>query len=254
MHKNDLFRACQVLFGPDVEVSRDFLHYIQSSGVKSAYRRIARMTHPDSAISGGHRGMDSERFIEANWAYESLKSFIEHRDRTPWIRDRVGGRDEPARGATVRRGRWGASAAAGPGCNFFSGPAPERRLLFGEFLFYSGEVPWEAFIKAIVWQRGQRPRCGDMALQWGWVRRRHLVSALRWRRNGEFIGEALVRLKFMSRLQVDSLLKAQRKAQKPFGEFFIENGYLSRSHLNAENHFTWITVLIMRCSPRQIRT
>jgi hypothetical protein len=117
--------------------------------------------------------------------------------------------------------------------NYFSGPAPERRLLFGEFLFYSGEVPWEAFIKAIVWQRSQRPRCGDMALKWGWVSRRHLVSALRWRRHGEPIGEAFVRLKHMSRLQVDSLLKAQRKAQKPFGEFFIEKGYLSRSYLNA---------------------
>lgn len=228
-HEYDLFRACKILFGPEVEISPDFLDYIQSSGVKSAYRRLARMTHPDSAYSGV---MGAERFIEANWAYESLRSFIEHRDSTP-RRTRTGGRDEPARGAASMGGRRWEARARRPSGNFYAGMIPGRRLLFGEYLFYSGHVSWETFIKAIVWQRGQRPRFGDMALRWGWIKQRHIVSALRWRRHGEFIGEALVRLRYLNRLQSDCLLRAQRKAQKPFGEFFIENGLLSRGHLNS---------------------
>jgi len=41
-----LFSACRVLFGPQVEITLEFLNYLQESGVKDAYRRRARETHP----------------------------------------------------------------------------------------------------------------------------------------------------------------------------------------------------------------
>ena len=38
----------------------------------------------------------------------------------------------------------------------YRGALPHRRLLLGEFLFYSGLINWDSLIKAIVWQRRQR--------------------------------------------------------------------------------------------------
>ena len=45
--EQELYRACRIIFGPDLTVSREFLEYIQSSGVKSAFRKKAMETHPD---------------------------------------------------------------------------------------------------------------------------------------------------------------------------------------------------------------
>jgi hypothetical protein len=41
---------------------------------------------------------------------------------------------------------------------------PKRHLLFGEFLYYSGAVSWNAFIKSIMWQRMQRPQVSTILL------------------------------------------------------------------------------------------
>ncbi|MCK4911129.1 MAG: J domain-containing protein [Thermodesulfovibrionales bacterium] len=233
MRETELYKACNILFGSDVDVSFDFLQYIQPSGIKSAYRKLARLTHPDHA-AGGVEDAGAERFIEANWAYESLNAFITHRDRRA-VRGmfRGAGRDTVRRPASRRRRRKYSRTAQGrPRGNYYNGVMPLRKLMFGEFLFYSGEVSWEALIKAIVWQRGQRPRLGDMASRWGWLSGEDVIQVLRSRMHGESIGHALVRLGICSSLQVRALLRTQRKQQKPFGEFFITNGYIARSHLN----------------------
>ena len=48
--KQDLFNACESLFGTDIDVSVEFLRYLKPAGVKAAYRKKALETHPDRAI------------------------------------------------------------------------------------------------------------------------------------------------------------------------------------------------------------
>lgn len=71
----ELFDACTVLFGPDVEISLDFLSYLRPSGIKAAFRQKARETHPDRAkILGKNEDMMNELFKEVTLAYEKLSS------------------------------------------------------------------------------------------------------------------------------------------------------------------------------------
>lgn len=99
----------------------------------------------------------------------------------------------------------------------YRGPLPKRTLFFGKFLFYSGIIPWEALIKAILWQRNQRPKIGEIAKSWGWLDDDELTLTSRNRNLAEPIGSSAVRLKLLNEGQLRMLLIRQQKLQKPFG-------------------------------------
>ena len=68
--KKDLFKACESLFGTDIDASVDFLRYLKPDGVKAAYRKRALETHPDRArVVSGEPGFLEKRFKEINLAY-----------------------------------------------------------------------------------------------------------------------------------------------------------------------------------------
>jgi len=226
-----LLKACQILFGPGVDVSRDFLFYIQPSGIKSAYRKRALVTHPDRLLHLGEdaRQRVADRFIETTWAYRKLLEFINRRDRGARLYVTATNRTRPKMRPMHAEPHGGSRRPHG---NYYRGPMPFRRLPIGQFLFYAGEISWESLIKAIVWQRNQRPRMGDIAKKWGWLREPEILFALKRRRLGEPIGEALVRHELLSRAQLEVLLRTQRNLQKPFGDYFVLNGHLTRNQLN----------------------
>ena len=56
----ELFNACRTIFGSQVNVSTEFLRYLQPVGVKSAYKKRALETHPDRAKQIG----DSPRKLQ----------------------------------------------------------------------------------------------------------------------------------------------------------------------------------------------
>jgi hypothetical protein len=51
--EHELYRACKIIFGPDLTVSRKFLGYLQKSGVKRAFRKRVLETHPDRCVGRG---------------------------------------------------------------------------------------------------------------------------------------------------------------------------------------------------------
>lgn len=240
----DILKACRILFGQEIELSVDFLYYMQSSGIKSAYRKRALETHPDVAAReegdfSDERAQEDEPFIETHWAYERLIEFIGMRDSRHARRHqpmRVPGTVvQPGRHRIKRRPRRSASGrpwTEGPGGHYFRGQMPRRQLMLGEYLFYGGHVSWEALIKAIVWQRRQRPRFGDMAVRWGWLKEGHIEEGFRNRRLGEQIGQSLSRLGLLSDSQLGALVIKQRGLQRPIGEFFVLKGYLEAHRLN----------------------
>ena len=49
--RQDLFKACESLFGTEIDISIEFLRYLKPAGVKAAYRKKAMETHPDRAAA-----------------------------------------------------------------------------------------------------------------------------------------------------------------------------------------------------------
>ncbi len=76
-----VFNACRTLFGNEVNLSRDFLNYLQPSGAKTAFRSQAKAHHPDAHASSSTliRNQQTERFREIRQAYDLIIDFLENR-------------------------------------------------------------------------------------------------------------------------------------------------------------------------------
>ena len=219
----ELFDACLVLFGPETTVSEEYLKYLRPAGLKSAYRKIALETHPDRARAlGKHTCELNARFAEVATAYHKLNTAMKEdgvllADPPPGYR--ASGVPEPPP-RKPKRTRKTAD-------HYFTGPPPKRHLLFGQFLFYSGRVSWKTYIKALLWQRRQRPLLGQIALEWGLLTLRDIRNILAARRLGEKFGESAVRQGYLKAYNLLALLGKQRRLQSRFGEYFLQNGWFT---------------------------
>ena len=228
MSRQDLFKACESLFGTDIDVSVEFLRYLKPSGVKAAYRKKALETHPDRAVvMDGKADFMADRFKEISLAYQMLQEFL----AAPWqySLDEKGAlyqRRAPARPAAARQHK-----TKPPSEPLYAGRMPSRRLLFGQYLYYSGNISLSKLIKAIVWQRLQRPSVGAIAVSWGWMEGSDVLEIIRRRKYGEKFGECALRLGLLSKYQLLSILDKQRMAQPQIGKYFIEEKILSSNRL-----------------------
>ena len=82
-HQQRLLRACRVIFGSDVQVSADFLAYLQPSGLRDAYRRAALETHPDRARQyRSSTVLQTQRFRMVRQSYELLDEYLRYRSES----------------------------------------------------------------------------------------------------------------------------------------------------------------------------
>lgn len=229
--ENELVRACRILFGPETAISRDFFVRLQPSGISKAFKKKALAVHPDRLITANEEAKKKgiELFIEAQWARERLILFCKSRDSARQCRSKGawspataahGHAAHPCRDRRYTDGRIHSD-------RLYAGVLPQRSLLFGEFLYYSGIISWKTFIEAIVWQRRQRPRFGTIALQWRYLTEREIGTILVARQFSESMGEAALRMGLLSPLQVNTILYYQRLLQRRIGEYFVEHGCLT---------------------------
>ncbi len=221
----ELLDACGVLFGPEVKVSPQFLHYIQPSGIKAAFRERALETHPDRAVAlGKYEARMEDVFKEVVLAYEKLSASIKG-DGIVLVKKRANGGN----------GRAPASPRAYD-ADFsdilYTGDIPRRELLFGRFLYYSGHISWRSLIQAITWQRNQRPRVGQIALEWGMLSRKEIHEIITGRSASEKFGEAALRQGFINRLNLMAILGKQRGLHRPLGEYFVKRNQFTRLNMN----------------------
>ncbi len=223
--EKQLYKSCQVLFGPEVNITSQFLRHLQSSMVKTAYRRLAMETHPDRAC---HLGIDEatlgERFKKVHRAYEQVSSYVNQPHRyvltTPSTSRH---RSDPPN----------TKPASSQRSYFYKGKMPSKRLLIGEFLYYSGIISMRQMCDAVVWQQIQRPRFGDIALQLGWLSPSDVQYILRCRDQGELFGEFALRTELLSFLQVLVLTGRQKSLQPRIGDYFIHRGIVLPKKLDA---------------------
>ena len=239
-NEKEVFRACRVLFGARVTLNPDFLAYLQLDGVRTAYRMQAKITHPDRFPGADlfFLQRQAELFHRVTAAYDILNNFLSIRERGLW---------SPKRARVVVSGRRTATSRdvddrveqrrERRDFRFFSGKnyttpsglkLPQRPLPFGLYLNYRGLISYTDLARALVWQRRQRPRLGDLSQRWGRLNEDEVKVILQTRRQGfSRFGEKAVDLGFLNQFQVDTMIHFQRSKQRPLGEFFVEEGQFS---------------------------
>lgn len=220
--ESEILHACRVLFGADLHLGREFLNYLQPSGVRIAYRKQAKATHPDryTGSCSSTRARQEKLFQNLNQAHEVLQNYLKQRNlSTTETRFRTNRQPPPPprTGNVTQR--------------YYRGPIPARPLQFGQFLYYRGLIPYSAVISAITWQRQQRPTIGEIARRWRWLNSTDVDRILCQHGGFARFGERAERLGLLNSLQVRTLLLHQRNRQQQIGHYFIEHHYFAESTL-----------------------
>ncbi|MGB3222675.1 MAG: hypothetical protein WBB23_07720 [Desulforhopalus sp.] len=214
LKEDPLFEACRILFGEEIELSREFLLYIQHEGVTSAFRRKAMQVHPDRALVSGLSAKEcQDQFISLKYACGTLLQHIVSRDN----------RSSLMRPETNRRnGSTAASAIILPG----------KKLLFGRFLYRMGIIEWGQLITALAWQKSSRLKIGELGIKFGYLDRNAVITILQNTVRGKLFGMTAQHMGFLTKDEVSQLLMKQKWYEKKIGQYFVEQGLLSRSELN----------------------
>jgi hypothetical protein len=250
---SELFEACETIFGPDVNVSIEFLEYLQPIGIKTAYRKRALETHPDRAKALGSLARDlNTEFIDVQQAYEKLLSFVETnngssvstssfndfktRQAYSYQSQEKSSHTSSYQNNRQHKGRQkqsphdqkytGKKHKSHPD-HFYTGSFPKGSLMIGQYLYYSGLISWQTLIEAICWQWQQRPKLGQIAIAWGLISSPDVIRILTVRNLNEKFGECALRIGYISNFDLLALVGKQRQLQRPLGEYFITSGILS---------------------------
>ncbi|MCD6388890.1 MAG: hypothetical protein J7L69_05715, partial [Desulfobulbaceae bacterium] len=109
--------------------------------------------------------------------------------------------------------------------------APARRLRIGHYLYFSGLISWESLIKALVWQRRQRPRLGEIGRSLGWLHSYDIRKILSNRTFPTPFGRTAVQLGLLSESQVAILLSRQNRMKKKIGVYFVRHNLLTSAQM-----------------------
>ena len=257
--ERELFHSCEIIFGQELSISREFLDYLQLSGIKSAYRKRAMETHPDRAAMEDNLAQQQghELFHSVQEAYENLTTFLEAREKGYCLPHPVVLPAQPKtsprrpRQARPNQGEAGPSqqtrvntrtktdlrhTSSQPAFfwnteSLYQGPLPNRRLLLGHFLYYSGKVNWRTIIQALIWQRNERPRLGAIGQRFGLLNEEEVRQVLHNRSILQPFGQAALELGLLSQPQLQMLVAHQKRLQKKFGEFFLEKQLIEPQEL-----------------------
>jgi len=262
---DEVVRAGRVLFGPAFAARGRW-----RDGLRSAFRRRALETHPDRALALGRDAAElSSEFAAVADAYRALSELRvvppppprapprpRPRPRQPWPQR---ARRPSAPAAPSARtaspapappsARTAPSAPAAPSARTASSaPAapfaptppsaiPPRRLRLAEFLYYSGRVPWSAFIEAIARQRRERPPVGSIAVGFGFLTSAEVTELLARRLADAAyqvpFGEYAVQEGYLTPFQLLATLGRQLRLQRPIGQYFVEQGLVGEPELDA---------------------
>ena len=264
--EHELYRACKIIFGSDLTVSRKFLGYLQKSGVKRAYRKRVLETHPDRCVGRGEiaRRRYAAMFHSLQQAYENLNNYLSAREKGYCLEISKSGpgknpfkrvykwktrsqAKERREQETCAGSRTSASNRQEPvrkkkkGADLFSrtrlfekkywGTMPARKLRIGQYLYFSGLISWKSLIKALVWQRRQRPRLGEVGRSLGWLSNRDIRKILSNRTFPTPFGRTAVQLGLLSESQLAILLSRQNRMKKKIGVYFVRHNLLTSAQM-----------------------
>ncbi len=262
-----LFRSCEILFGSDLTITREFLDYLQLSGLKTAYRRRAMETHPDRIVGNGPLLLQRNKvsFYAVQEAYEDLLHFLKTREGSRRSADcRVpktassnpckkpsapphwpcgeqaynsGSRDRqrPFFRQTIKPiilpNDGNRSRVYTNTEDLYQGVLPHRPLLFGHFLYYSGLANWRTIARILIWQRIERPRLGELGRRFGIFKHEDITRILQNKVPLQPFGQTARRLGIVTDNQLRSLIFQQQRLQKKFGTILLEKKLVNHHEL-----------------------
>jgi len=234
LHTSQLYNACHILFGSDIDVSVDFLRYLQLPGLKAVYRKKALETHPDRAIALAlSPDTLEEQFKRINIAYQELHDYLENPMRFKLIDDVIRTRpnheSEKMHPWSRAQSRQTHARTEGFRRQFYKGTLPKKALLFGQYIYYHGYISYRQLIDAIVWQRIQRPLIGIIAVRWAWLYEKDVREILKQRLWREKFGESALRGGYLTPDELRIILGRQRILQPRIGKYFVERRILTSS-------------------------
>jgi hypothetical protein len=242
--EGELLRAYRLLYEIRGALAADRLVGLTVADLKSTFRRRALGTHPDRAsLLDQDPTLLGQRFAAVHAAYRTLSAHLSR--NAPVL--------EP--GPTPSRPRRRQPGYGGPETSqaeprrrsatdhYYQGPLPGRPLLLGEYLYFSGLVPFGVLVDAICWQRRQRPLIGQLAVQLDILTPEAVSEILALRRRNGRAGDRFVRFAraagYLTPYHRAVLLGGQRRLQRPIGEYFVERGLLGRADLGRLASQAW---------------
>ena len=231
--ETEVLNACRALFGPHHEISSHLLVSLRPADIKSAYRRRAKETHPDLFHGKGplYQKRQTELFRAVLDSYNLVQEYFKQQEkaprqptRKPYYHPRPA--EKPA-AKPAAKARPAAADNHHPLNRHFNGTVPSFRMEIGRYLYYRGKITYQVLIKALSWQRTQRPVLGDLALRWGWLNQDTIRTILDFKGMPLLFGERGVHLGHFTPFQVRTLLAYQRTRQKRLGHYFVESGLIS---------------------------
>ena len=219
-----LFDACKELFGPDIETCPDFLSYLQASGIKSAFRRMAKETHPDHFANKPHHLQDKQaaHFCRVKSAYETLSVFVSQREKAP---------QKASRRFSAAPARQQPPPAKNPFVDEYPHGVPKRTLQLGRFLYYRQVISFQELLQAVSWQRSSRGSLGLIAREWGWMTAAEVFTVITAKVPGRF-GEKAIRLGLLDPARLQMILMEQKIRHQRIGQYFVQSKLLTPQELN----------------------
>jgi len=240
LNEAELFAAFRLLFASDAEHCGDLLESVQEAEIKSAFRKKALQTHPDRFAfrDAEYQKLCSERFIEINNAYETLTNYLKAKEKRLNFKQDHGGskwcsnmRPKPRWQPADYQDHFRERSYCDFTWNFRKKDLPRRHLRFGEFLYYSGAIEWKDLVRALVWQKRQRPRIGEIAQRWRWINESQVIWLIDNGHPGKLIGQLMLNYNLINLFQLNVLLRQQKKVQKPIGEYFTQQRMATESEI-----------------------
>jgi hypothetical protein len=215
----EVIEAMNILFGAENAAPILSKALLNPVFIKSAYRRRAFETHPDRAAQTGEPVQVLEgQFRELSSAYETVMHYVNHGGRLAWTL--------PDAAWPARKGSrtFGGIYTDLSRSVLYTGEVPQRRLLLGQYLYFSRVISRSALGAALVWQKMGRPLIGQIAMRWKWLVRDDIRAILSTRIPREKFCGAAERLGYLAPYQTITLLGRQRVLQPRLGQYFIEKG------------------------------
>jgi hypothetical protein len=255
----ELYKAFRTLFDP-LRASERALGDLTTDAVQTTYRKRVFEVHPDRAAAlGVSPALAGDRLRRVTEARALLLAYVRANtaESTPMPQPVVTAEPDSGEGVTTpESSAFGRTTAAqamseqvtsgevadsgaeqGSGSDaprrLYVGNLPTRPLLLGQFLYYSGKVSWHELIAAVVWQRGLRPKFGDLLLRLGMLSRAQVAQLLAERSSGATLGERAMQRGYLDGRQVGRIVALQRRLQRPIGEYFVESGLLRSAELRS---------------------
>jgi len=231
--ESEVLQACQTLFGSEANISRGFLFYLQPEGLKSAYRKKAKETHPDffASESPNVQKEQASLFRDIVDAYDVVSRYFKLREKglhesSPLHAVSCPREQKKQSRDPDKRGYKSESAGS-----FVCKPLPLRPLQIGQYLYSRGFIAYRTLIDALVWQRQQRPAIGSIALRWQWLDTAAIERIIRARDLRGRFGEKALDLDLLTAFQVKVLLYYQISRQERLGTYFVRHGIMTSEML-----------------------